>query len=153
MHNCPIEIERVEALPPEFEEEMLPAALRENFVALRWLRDDWRAGTNTFSAPGEAFYVARCDGRLVGVGGVNQDPYAGEAAVGRLRRMYVLPSFRRMGVGRRLVQQVVEDGREHFHTLRLRTLDAGASAFYEALGFETVRGTESATHEMVIGNP
>lgn len=148
--KCRLEIGLVDALPADLEEEMLPAAAAEGFVALRWLWDDWRAGTNTFAEPGEAFYVARCDGRLVGVCGVNVDPYAEGQAAGRLRRMYVLPSFRRRGVGRRLVQQAIDGGQRHFHCLRLRTLDEGASAFYEALGFDRVENDEGATHTMFI---
>lgn len=151
MTDCHLEIEPAETLPADLEEEMLPAAAAEGFVALRWLWEDWLAGTNTFSESGEAFYVARCDGRLVGVCGLNVDPYAADGATaGRLRRMYVLPPFRRRGVGRRLVEQAIQAGRRHFHSLRLRTLDEGASAFYEALGFDRVENVEGATHAMVI---
>ncbi|HSF83720.1 MAG TPA: GNAT family N-acetyltransferase [Anaerolineales bacterium] len=126
------------------------AANREGFKALQRLRDDWQAGVNRFSALGEAFYVARCDGALVGVCGLNCDPFAEDPRVGRLRRMYVHPQFRRMGIGRQLVLRAIEDGRGHFHTLRLRTVDEGASAFYKALGFDPVEGMEAATHQLVI---
>ena len=149
----PIQITRVDALPPDLDEEMLPAAAAEDFAALTWLRDDWLAGTNTFSESGEAFYVARCAGRLVGVCGVNADPYAKDVRAGRLRRMFVLPQFRRQGVGRRLVHRAVRDARQHFQSLRLRTVDDGAAAFYETLGFLRVQDVEGATHQLLIARP
>jgi len=55
-----------------------------------------------------------------------------------------------MGIGRQLVLRAIVDGRGHFHTLRLRTVDEGASAFYKALGFDPVEGVEAVTHELII---
>lgn len=141
-----IQIIRAQALPLDFDKELLAEANREGFQALQWLRDDWQSGSNRFSAPGEAFYVARCDDRLVGVCGLNRDPYTEDPAIGRLRRLYIHPHFRRMGIGRQLVFRVIQDARNHFHFLRLWAIGNDASAFYKALGFEPVEGNEVFTH-------
>jgi len=145
-----IQITRVDTLPSDFDLELLPDANREGFRALQRLRDDWVAGINRFNAPGEALYVARYKDRLVGVCGMNRDPFVEDSKVGRLRRLYVLPQFRRMGIGRQLVLRAIEGGRKRFHTIRLRTIDEGASAFYVALGFDVVAGAGDVTHQLVI---
>lgn len=122
------------------------AANLEGFKPIQWLRDDWEAGTNRFSQPGEAFYTARMERRLVGVCGVNQDPFAQEAKIARLRRLYVIPELRRRGIGRQLVKRALEDAAKYFEVIRLRTVDPNSAAFFEAVGFTKVKGDESATH-------
>ena len=149
-----IDISRVVTVPPDLEEELLPASIDEGFKSVRWLRHDWAEGDNRFSEPGEAFYVARMGGRLVGVCGVNRDPFVDDARVCRLRRLYVLPQSRRMGVGRRLVLRAVEDAGTQFSAIRLRTFDSESAKFFEALGFTEVERGEGATHVKVIdGGP
>jgi GNAT superfamily N-acetyltransferase len=143
-------ISRVHTLPPDLDRELVPASVREGFEPVRWLHDDWEAGTNRFSAPGEAFYVARVDGRLVGVCGVNRDPFVDDPTVGRLRRLYVLPEFRRRGVGRQLVERALQDAGEHFDVVRLRTTDARSAAFFEVVGFTRIQGQEGVTDAGII---
>jgi GNAT superfamily N-acetyltransferase len=147
-----IEVTRETTLPSDLEEMLLPEAIHEGFEALRWLVEDWANGENRFSEMGEALYTARIDGRLVGVCGVNRDPYADVAAVGRLRRLYVHPQFRRLGVGRRLVRRAADEARGHFRCIRLRTLDPSSAAFFETIGFSKVGGDPSCTHNLPL-NP
>lgn len=116
-------------------------------MALRWLLEDWEKGTNRFSEPGEALYEARIDGRLVGVCGLNLDPYVEDATSGRLRRLYVLPEFRRRGVGRSLVLRALEDAHSTFRVVRLRTINEQSAAFFESLGFVRVQGLENCSHK------
>ena len=146
------QIQRTETLPPDLGSELIPAARQESFGALERLRADWLAGANRFSAPGEGLYIARVQGRLIGVCGLNRDPYSADAGIGRLRRLYVHPGFRRNGVGRALVERVMVDSRACFHTYQLRTVDPQASAFYQALGFIRVLGEPAVTHRLVL-NP
>ena len=100
----------------------------------------------TFSLPGESFYEARVNGRLVGVCGLNLDPYGTDLSLGRLRRLYVLPELRRKGVGRLLVSRVLKDACTHFQIVRLMTLDNHSALFFEALGFSRVLGEERISH-------
>lgn len=145
-----IDVSRVESLPEDLTGELLGSAVKEDFIALRWLVEDWERGTNRFSKPGEAFYEARIHGRLVGVCGMNRDPYAKDSTFGRLRRLYVLPELRRNGVGRILVTRALEDARGGFRVVRLRTLDEPSAAFFEAIGFAPAHGVKDCTHSIVL---
>jgi N-acetylglutamate synthase-like GNAT family acetyltransferase len=143
-----INVSRADTLPSDLPEWMAAAA-REDFEPMQWLRDDWETGANRFSKPGEAFYIARIEGRLVGVCGVNQEPFADDASIGRLRRLYVLPGYRRMGVGRQLVRRALDDSGEHSSRIRLRTTSEQGAAFFEAIGFRSVAGEAGVTHEKI----
>lgn len=108
------------------------------------------SGTNRFDRPGEALLGAWADGRLVGVCGLNVDPYAGQDGVGRVRHLYVLSACRGLGVGRRLTAEVVALARGRFDTLRLRTSNPAAARLYEALGFRPCVDVANATHVMAL---
>jgi N-acetylglutamate synthase-like GNAT family acetyltransferase len=148
--NGKILISRTNSLNIHIEDDLLSASMVEGFKPVQWLLEDWEKGKNRFSKPGEALYFALLESRQVGVCGVNRDPFAADDRVGRLRRLYVLPQFRRMGVGRMLVQQALADARQHFTVIRLRTLDENAGAFFEAIGFTRVEGDEGATHWLLL---
>jgi GNAT superfamily N-acetyltransferase len=117
---------------------------------VRRLADEWASGVNRFDRPGETLLGAWFGGELVGVCGLNVDPYAGHDRVGRVRRLYVLSARRRLGVGRRLVTEVVAAARGRFDLLRLSTTSAPAAGLYEALGFRRVEGVPDCTHLMVL---
>jgi GNAT superfamily N-acetyltransferase len=58
-----------------------------------------------------------------------------------LKRLYVAPKGRGLGLGYRLSEQVVKDARAHGHTHLYLDTDPGlvhANAIYEALGFKDV---------------
>ena len=75
---------------------------------VRRLVDEWRDGSNRFDRPGEAVFGAWVEGRLVGVCGLNIDPYVRDERMGRVRHLYVLTACRRHGVGRLLMARVIE---------------------------------------------
>jgi GNAT superfamily N-acetyltransferase len=140
-----LRLERITELPEDFG-DLVELGLDEGFGALRRMREGWDDGTNRFDGPGEVLYEARVGSRLVGICGLNRDPYAQSPDVGRVRHLYVDPAFRRRGIGRRLVSTIVEHAGGHFSRLRLRTLRADADQFYLALGFRRVPGEPDATH-------
>lgn len=119
---------------------------------VRRLVDEWATGANRFDRLGEGLFGAWVDGQLVGVCGLNVDPYTGEARVGRVRHLYVLSPFRRRGVGRRLIAEVVAAARGPFDTLRLRTQNPEAARLYEALGFRRSDQTAECTHLMDLAS-
>jgi len=143
-----LDIARVHSLPDDLAEELIPASVKEGFSPMRWLKEQWDTGTNRFSEPGEALCIARLGGRLVGVCGLNRDPFTRDSGTGRLRRLYVLPELRRKGIGRVLVLRVLEDAQGHFDRVELRTLDDQSAEFFEALGFARLDGVEGATHRI-----
>lgn len=128
---------------------LVEASLEEGFGMVRRTLADWSEGANRFDRPGEAFFVAEYGRATVGLCGLNVDPFTTEPDVGRIRHLYVLPDYRRLQVGRRLVSACIAAGRGVFRRLRLRATDAGAARFYESIGF--VRSAEeSASHSMSL---
>lgn len=84
--------------------------------------------------PGVAFLVAHIEGELAGCGAVVEQ----DAGYGELKRIYVRPAFRGLGVGRRLVaaleQAALERGLPH---LKLETgiYQPEAIALYQRCGY------------------
>ncbi len=115
-----------------------------------YLVEEWSTGENRFEKPGERSYIATLDGQICGVCGLNVDPFAGDSNVGRVRRLYVSSSFRRRGIGSAIMQQLVRDAAGTFRELHLRTYDAAACAFYEAVGFTPVKEVEHCTHRRSV---
>jgi GNAT superfamily N-acetyltransferase len=112
------------------------------------LCEEWVSGANRFDAPGEALFLALADGQVVGVCGLNRDPYAHNARAGRVRRLYVLPTHRRSGVGQALLEAVIAHAPNHFGLLRVRTDAAGE--FYTARGFQRDDSDTEATHVLEL---
>lgn len=129
--------------------ELLGESLAEGHNLVERLVDDWNDGSNRFDRPGEIALGARIGSRLVGVGGLNQDPYLDDPGVGRVRHVYVSPDARRNGVGRALVLALVDHARLTFERVRLRTTQHEASHLYLALGFEET-DERDATHQMLL---
>ncbi|MGD8862305.1 MAG: GNAT family N-acetyltransferase [Myxococcales bacterium] len=146
-----VRVRQIEGLPEDLD-ALLRESLAEDFHAIAKLRDAWIDSGNRFDLPGEALFEARARSELVGVCGLNADPYLPASGVGRVRHLYVLPEARRQGVASALVGAVVERASKHFHTVRLRTpsSDGAAAAFYEALGFFRTAGEDACTHKLSL---
>jgi len=117
---------------------------REGFKFVERLCEEWISGANRFDAPGEALFVAVIDGQVMGVCGLNRDPYTNDQRIGRVRRLYVAPAHRRHRIGQALLKAVVGHARGHFSLLRVRTDEA--SAFFVAQGFRPVASETESTH-------
>jgi GNAT superfamily N-acetyltransferase len=143
-------IARQAELPPDVLAVMVAESERDGCRFVRRLADEWAAGINRFDRDGEGFFTAHQGGAVVGVCGLNVDPYTDEPRIGRVRRLYVLRAYRRHEVGRKLVEAVVRAASGHFRSLRLRTKSPEAAAFYERLGFEPVVGIPNCTHVLEL---
>ncbi len=141
-------IVRIQELELNALEELRAESSREGFRFVERLCDEWVSGANRFNAPGEALFVAVADGQVVGVCGLNCDPYACDPHVGRVRRFYVARAYRRRGIGRALLESVITSARDHFSLLRART-DA-SSDFYIARGFRRITSEPEATHVLAL---
>lgn len=138
-------VAEIRELPPDLA-PLVGTSAAEGFQFLQRLVRDWRSGANRFEAPGEVLLEVRRDGRLVGIGGLNCDPYARVASIGRVRHVYVAPGSRRLGMGSRLVVEILARARGRFAAVRLRTSTREAELFYRALGFAPTVGDPEATH-------
>ena len=136
----------VETLPDGFD-VILEAAASEGVRNMAMLAAQWAGGEQRFDDPG-ALFAALVDGDLAGVGGVTVETGAGEPAM-RMRRLYVLPMFRRFGVGRRLAGAMMQQG---FQAAPMLTLNAAASdaaaPFWEAMGLARTDSVPGATHAL-----
>ncbi len=149
MNDAGITVEPLTELPLDLLAPLLGEARQAGSRALDRLAEEWASGVNRFDGPGEALFAALDGGRVVGVCGLNQDPYAPGERVGRVRRLYVLTGYRRRGIARQLVGRAVARARSRFDRLRLRTDSEGAARFYEALGFRWSDGPD-CTHTLEL---
>lgn len=134
--------------PPDLT-DLLGPSLDEQHGLVRRTVDDWADGSNRFSKPGEAFYVASVGDAIVGMCGLNIDPFIDDQRVGRIRHLYVHPGYRRRQIGRSLLDACLLDAAESFTRVRLRTFQPVAVSFYESIGF--VQTDEpAATHSLSL---
>ncbi len=146
----PVLVLRAIRLPEDFE-ELAADAIADGQKLLEVLREDWDSGALRFDGPGDALFVARAGGALIGIGGLTRDPYLAGEAAGRVRRLYVRRAARRHGAGRALVAAMAAAARDAgWPRLRVRA-PAAAFGFYESCGFLRTVGERSASHVMPLG--
>ncbi|MEO1448736.1 MAG: GNAT family N-acetyltransferase [Bacteroidota bacterium] len=131
-------------------EPLLRASREEGFRFLHRLDTDWISGKNRFEQTGEALYGLFLGDQLIGLGGINLDPYARSADVGRLRRFYILPAHRRQGLGRSLCQHIFDQHQAYFREIRLRTDQKAAANFYTSIGFSANPEAVQHTHALIL---
>ena len=143
-------IERLSDLPSESIDALVAESEQAGWRFMRRLAEEWASGANRFDGAGEAFFAALIGGRVIGVCGLNVDPYTVAQGVGRVRHLYVLSAYRRLGVGRQLVGRVIETARARFDILRLSTQNPAAAQLYERVGFRRCVGAADCTHLMEL---
>jgi GNAT superfamily N-acetyltransferase len=132
-------------------ESLVAESEMEGWRFVRQLVSDFASGANRFDGPGETLFAAReDDGTIVGICGLNADPYAAEKSVGRVRRLYVMGAYRRRGIGRLLVEAVVAAASGAFHSLRVRTNNPQATRLCERMGFQALSDVDICTQRLVI---
>jgi ribosomal protein S18 acetylase RimI-like enzyme len=144
--SAAVVVERLVQSPAECLGALIAESEAGGLRLVRRLADEWASGANRFDQPGEALFVARIAGEIVGVCGLNLDPYAAAPTVGRVRHLYVPLAHRRRGVARRLMAEVLAAARGPFLRLHLRTQNPAAAALYERLGFRPRDDVADSTH-------
>lgn len=94
-----------------------------------------------YAAPQGALLLVLVDGDVAGCGALRPFPEADYANACEMRRLYVRPAFRRFGLGRLMVQALLDRGLQAGHsTVLLDTLDEmeAARGLYASLGFEEI---------------
>jgi predicted acetyltransferase len=114
------------------------------------LNNEYCSGTNRFDKAGEALYLARVDNEIVGIGGLNQDPFIKEEGFGRVRHVYALRKFRRRGAGKAILSEIINEASKHYKVLGLRTYNEIASEMYCSNGFIKGDKFEHISHYLIL---
>ena len=94
-----------------------------------------------YAEPGGALLLVMVDGQPAGCGAIRALPDVDYANACEMKRLFVRPAFRRLGLGRvlalALIEQAIQAG---YSTLLLDTLDdmEAARGLYAELGFEEI---------------
>jgi ribosomal protein S18 acetylase RimI-like enzyme len=131
-------IGRVELLVPNELDGLVIRSLEEGFKFVQRLRDQYESGINRFDQRGEALLLARDASEVIAVIGLNIDP-EGQPDVLRVRRFYVLPEYRRQGLGQKMLLEVIELARvARAKVLELHTDNPHAARFYDRNKFQAL---------------
>ncbi len=122
----------IDTLPRDFAATHAEAR-GEGHRHLTRLADDWASRAMRFERDGEMLLAAYLEGQLAGIGGLTVD--AVTIGAFRMRRFYIRPGFRRRGIGRLLAAALIERMLPTARAVTVNAGIAGASAFWEALGF------------------
>jgi ribosomal protein S18 acetylase RimI-like enzyme len=131
-------------LPTQIE-PLIQDSLQDGFHGLERFYHEWITGRDRFEKSGEKICVAVYNGQIIGICGINIDPYANDSRIGRLRRVYVHREFRRQGIAERLIEILRKHGADYFQTIRLYTENVAAAKLYEKMGFQKTTG-ERVSH-------
>lgn len=135
------------SLPIPGFDKLSKEAAADGHLFLNRMDVDWADGENQFSDPGELMLGVFDGEQLIAVGGLNICPYSDDLEIGRLRHLYVLKLFRKEGVAKTLVTEILAAAAGNFKIVRLRTINPAAIALYEKHGFS--RSTHpQASHEV-----
>ena len=130
-----VKIEKIKELPITKLKPLIEDSQKEGISFVQKLVNEWVTKTNCFNLKGEVFLIAK-DSKVVGLCGLNIDPYYPVSGLGRVRHLYILSSRRRQGIGTLLIQNIIEQARQNFDLLNLRTNNPQADRFYLARGFQ-----------------
>jgi GNAT superfamily N-acetyltransferase len=125
-----LELDRIDS---EIGDSLVRAVLAEYAVRYGGIDAD-TPSPEEFAAPDGAFVIAYVDGSPIGCGGLRQL----SPGIGEIKRMYVDPGARKLGVGRAILRALEQHAREvGYPTLRLETgaRQPEAISLYESEGY------------------
>ncbi|MFC6052564.1 acetyltransferase [Acinetobacter sp. Ac_877] len=131
-----IDVKEVKELPEEIS-KLAQQANKEGFEFVVRMIEEFESGKNRFDKPNEFLLMAYDDGQLIACGGLNlqwndQDV---ETRIGRVRRFYVLPQYRKHGVGKQLLQYLEKKAISNFSALCLNTDTKSGEKFYQKMNY------------------
>ncbi len=91
----------------EMIESLVDESKQEGFALVQRTIDDWNDGTNRFSHGGEGLWGLISGAELIGIGGLNIDPYVEDRGAGRVRHLYIRQAYRRKGCATLLMDTIV----------------------------------------------
>lgn len=135
-----IHIQQIEDLMIYEHEYLVQESKDEGFYFLIKLISEYENKINTFNKTGECLYGIFHGEKLIGIGGLNEDPYIINNKIGRVRRFYIAKEYRRKGLGRLLLVRIISDAKKYFNIVVLNTDTVQGDKFYTSIGF--VKGTK-----------
>jgi len=134
-------------------DQILTESQKNGYGMIERLITEWESGATDFSGENEAYFAYEKHGEVLGVGGINEEPYLRIKEYGRMRHLYVLKKWRRKGVGREIVSATIEFAKDHYNLMTLMTpKDGSADVFYESLGFKKCDSLERVSHTLILQN-
>ncbi|MFB5548298.1 GNAT family N-acetyltransferase [Bacillus cereus] len=130
-----IHIQQIEILMGYEFSHLVQDSEEEGFNFLIRLISEYKNEINTFNKTGECLYGIFQGDMLIGVGGLNEDPYTKDNKIGRLRRFYISRDYRRLGLGNLLLNQLLCHAEKYFAVIVLHTDTKQGDVFYTANGF------------------
>ncbi|PEJ75825.1 GNAT family N-acetyltransferase [Bacillus wiedmannii] len=145
-----IHIQQIEDLMIYEYDYLIEESKEEGFNFLIRLISEYENKINIFNKTGECLYGIFQGEKLIGIGGLNEDPYTENNKISRLRRFYIAKEYRRKGLGRLLLVRIISDAKKYFNIVVLNTDTVQGDKFYTSIGF--VKGTKyvGASHYVYI---
>lgn len=141
-----LQIVRLSETLPDDLPALQDEAAAEGYRFVEGILEEWDAGRYATDDERNTLLAVYREGVLAAIGAVTPDPYDPAPDLLRVRHVYVRPANRREGVGRVLAGALIQQGLALAPRLSLNAADAGASAFWEAMGFRPDRGGTRRSH-------
>ena len=145
-----IHIQQIEDLMIYEHEYLVQESKDEGFYFLIKLISEYENKINTFNKTGECLYGIFHGEKLIGIGGLNEDPYTENNKIGRLRRFYITKDYRRIGLGNLLLKRLLYHAEKYFKVVVLHTDTKQGDAFYIANGFVKGDFFKRSSHYKVL---
>lgn len=87
-----------------------------------------------------AYYIVALEGEKI-IGGCGIHPTDGlPFGCAELVKLYLLPEYRKLGIGKSLMERSIKFAQKHYHSIYLETMNelAGAIELYKSLGFQFI---------------
>ncbi|MES5927158.1 GNAT family N-acetyltransferase [Bacillus cereus group sp. MG9] len=145
-----IQIKRIGDLLKYEVNHLVQESKEEGFNFLLKLKNEYESKRNTFSKTGECLYGIFREDTLIGIGGLNQDPYTKNNKIGRLRRFYIAKDYRRKGLGKLLLGRILSDAKIYFTIVVLHTDTEQGDQFYTSSGFAKGKTYVGTSHYLKL---
>lgn len=139
-----IQIEDVTQLPADIQ-ALGKKAQSEGYSFINRMIEEFENGLNRFDHDGEFLLMVYDNQKLIGCGGLNQQKAEDDdpRKIGRLRRFYILPKYRKKGIGKILLQHLEKRAVKNFSALCLKTDTQSAAHFYQKMNYVHVENYDN----------
>ncbi|MFJ7762638.1 GNAT family N-acetyltransferase [Bacillus toyonensis] len=141
-----IHIQQIENLMKYEISHLVQDSKEGGFNFLIKLINEYENKINVFNKTGEYLYGIFQGEKLIGIGGLNEDPYTENNKIGRVRRFYIAKEYRRKGLGRLLLVRILSDAKKYFNIVVLNTDTEQGDKFYTSGGFVKGKKYVGARH-------